>query len=65
MNERIKQMIDDKGLKHRFVADKAGMPYKTLSATLNGRRKIRVEELVKIGQVLGVSLDELTKEGGA
>ncbi len=62
MNEHIKSIIDNKGLIHKFVAEKANIPRKSFSAAMNGRRRITVEELVRLSQVLDVTLDELVRE---
>ncbi len=59
MYENIKSIIDGRGLLHRFVAAQAGIPQKSFSAAMNGRRRITVEELVKISQVLKVPVNEL------
>lgn len=36
----LRRIIDEKGIKQRHLAEKAGIPEKTLSAMLNGRREI-------------------------
>ena len=59
MIKAIKQTIAGKGIKYRYVAQQAGIPYKSFSAAMNGRRRITVEELVKISQVLEVPVDTL------
>ncbi|SDZ24187.1 helix-turn-helix domain-containing protein [Tindallia californiensis] len=59
MIKRIKEEIKQKGLKHGFVANKVGMSYKTFSAAMNGRRRITIEELVRISKVLDVPVEKL------
>lgn len=52
--EKIKTYLDDNGIKYTFVATEAGIPLNTLSAMLNCKRKITVEEYFKICFVLNV-----------
>lgn len=59
MIKAIKKTIAGKGIKYRYVAQQTGIPYKSFSAAMNGRRRITVEELVKISQVLEVPVDTL------
>lgn len=40
----LRRIIDEKGIKQRHLAEKAGIPEKTLSAMLNGRREIHHDE---------------------
>ncbi|MDW7677743.1 MAG: helix-turn-helix transcriptional regulator [Bacillota bacterium] len=61
MIRNIKRAIVDKGMKYRFVAKETGIPYKSFSAAMNGRRRITVEELVKISQVLEVPVEKLVE----
>ena len=59
MIQNIKEHIKDRGMKYIYVAKKVGIPYKSFSAAMNGRRRITVTELVKISQVLEVPVDTL------
>lgn len=52
--EKIKAYLDEKGIKYTFVANEAGIPLNTLSAMLNCKRKISVEEYFTICIVLNV-----------
>jgi len=55
---RIKEYISQKGLKLGAVANKAGIPLNTFSAMVNGKRKITVEEYVRICAALGVPFEQ-------
>ena len=55
---RIKEYISQKGLKLGAVANKAGIPRNTFSAMVNGKRKITVEEYVRICAALGVPFEQ-------
>lgn len=50
----LSAQIKEKGIKQTFIAEKAGIPEKRLSATLTGRRKIKVDEFVSVCIVAGI-----------
>jgi len=41
-------LIKEKGIKQKFIADKAGMDPKRLSMSLTGRRHLTVEEFLAL-----------------
>ena len=54
----LAEKIKEKGLKQKYVADKANVPGLTrqkLSAVCSGRRHITVEEYIAVCKVIGVS----------
>ena len=56
----IKQIIEEKGLKQGFVAEKSGFTPQEFSNILNDRRKLlRVEHLWDIAMALDVSVNDL------
>ena len=56
----IKRIIDEKGMKQGFVAEKACFTKQEFSNILNDRRKrLRVEHLWDIAMTLGVSVNDL------
>lgn len=46
--ERLKKIIDIKGLKQTKVAEKSKINYKTFNAILHGNRDLKADELVAI-----------------
>lgn len=58
---RIKEYIADCGLKYSAVATRAGIPFNTFSAMINGKRKITAEEYFSICEALSVPLDMFYK----
>ena len=56
-----KRIIQDKGLRQRFVANKAGYNEKTFSNMLNDRKIIADYDIVKIATALEVEANELFK----
>ena len=57
--DRIRQLIVQKGLLQKFVANAAGFSNQQFSDMLNGRKIIRVEYLPQIAQALGVEIADL------
>lgn len=58
----IKKALLNKGLRQVWVAEKAGMTELTLSQTLTNKRVIKVSEITKIAEVIGVDPGDLFKE---
>lgn len=50
--------IQQSGLKQSWIAEQVGMSQNALTLSLNGKRKMKVDEYVSICGVLGVSLDK-------
>ena len=57
--ERLREMIDERGLKQKFIADKIGVSETAFSAMLNGRQQIDVDTFFAIACVLRMSPDEI------
>ena len=56
----IQAIIDEKGLKQRYVAEKAGFTDKEMSDMLNDNRKlIRAEYIPILAYALGVPITEI------
>lgn len=51
---KIKEYLDKKGIKYSYLSKKSGIPMNLLSPTLNGKRKLSVEEYFTICEVLGL-----------
>lgn len=56
--ERLKEMIDAKGVTYSFIASKTGIPVGSISKTMLGQRKLPADELVGICRVLNVDLND-------
>lgn len=61
--ENISRLIEEKGLKQVYVAEKAGYKAQELNDMLNGRRIIKVCDVPKIARALGVSENDIYKAG--
>lgn len=60
--ENISRLIEEKGLKQVYVAEKAGYKAQELNDMLNGRRIIKVCDIPKIARALGVSENDIYKD---
>ena len=61
LGNAIKTYILASGLKIVAIADKSDIPANTLSAILNGKRKITAEEYFSICEALNVPLEKFAK----
>lgn len=63
MNEEIVQILADeiheKGIKIKFISDKTGIEYQRLMRILNQNANITGNELLKIGRLLDLDLNDL------
>ena len=53
--ERVRQYIDDRGIKQVVIAEKAGIPKNTFNAIMNGKRTMYADDLRAICLALNVS----------
>lgn len=58
VGSRIKEYIDESGMKYGAVAEKAGITQQIFSAMLNEKRKITAEEYFSICRALDVSVEK-------
>lgn len=67
LGENLKSILKEKKMSLRELNRQSGVALGSLSELINGRHKnMRVESVVRIAKVLGVTLDELVldnKEG--
>lgn len=62
---RIKKVLDDKGVKQTWLAEKLGKSYNMVNSYVQNRQQPRLEVLVEIARILDVDVKELlesTKE---
>ena len=57
--EKLRNMIESRGLKQKFIAEKIGVSETALSAMLNGNQKIDVDTFFAIANVLQMTPDEV------
>lgn len=63
VSHNVIRIINEKGLKQKSVASKAGFSQQAFNAMLNGRRIIKVSDIEVLATALGVSVNELYKKG--
>ena len=57
--ENTKKIIEEKGLKQKSVAEKAGYTMQQFSRMMNGRNQISWHDVLRIANVLGVTPNDL------
>ena len=59
LKSKIGEVIDKKGLKHKWVAEQMGIAPTVLSRWVNNRGKPSVDKLFQLAEVLDCKVDEL------
>lgn len=54
---KVKEYLDENGIKYSFLSGKVGIPMNVLSPLLNGKRKMSVEEYFTICEALNLPVD--------
>ena len=62
IGEAIAESIREKGMKQRFVAEKAGISPQQLSDICKGRRRIEALECFNVCDAIGIDVSELRKK---
>jgi len=63
LGKRIRQFRESRGLTQEALAKLLGVSRPTLSLLEAGRRKVRADEIRKLGDIFGISADALLDEG--
>jgi putative transcriptional regulator len=56
---RIKEVLEDKGIKQTWLADKLEKSYNMVNGYVQNRRQPSLEDLYKIAEILEVDIKEL------
>lgn len=56
---RIKEVLEQKGIKQTWLAEKLGKSYNMVNAYAQNRQQPRLETLMKIANILDVDIKEL------
>ena len=59
---RIKEVLDEKGIKQKWLAEKLGKSYNMVNSYVQNRRQPSLEDLYKIATILNVEITELLKQ---
>lgn len=56
---RIKEVLDEKGIKQTWFVEQLGKSYNMVNAYVQNRQQPRIEVLFEIAEILGVNVKEL------
>lgn len=59
---RIKAVLEEKGIKQIWLAEKLGKSYNMVNSYVQNRRQPSIEDLYKIAEILGIEAKELLVE---
>ncbi len=59
---RIKEVLEEKGIKQTWLAEKIGKSFSQTNAYVCNRRQPSLEQLFEIAKILGVGVKELIEE---
>jgi putative transcriptional regulator len=58
---RIKEVLKEKGIKQKWLAEQLGKSYNMVNSYIQNRQQPRLEVLFEIAEILGVEAKELLK----
>jgi len=58
---KIKEVLDKKGIKQTWLAERLGKSYNMVNGYVQNRQQPRLEVLFEIAEILGVEAKELLK----
>ena len=58
---RIKEVLEDKGIKQTWLAEKLGKSYNMVNSYVQNRQQPRLEILYEIANILEIDVKELLK----
>ena len=58
---RIKEVLETKGIKQTWLAEQLGKSYNMVNAYVQNRQQPRLEDLYRIAEILGIDVKELLK----
>lgn len=59
---RIKEVLEEKGIKQTWLAEKLGKSFSIVNAYVCNRRQPSLETLFQIAEILGVNANSLTQK---
>lgn len=59
---RIKEVLEQKGIKQIWLAEKLGKSYNMVNSYAQNRRQPSIEDLYKIAEILGIEAKDLLVE---
>jgi transcriptional regulator with XRE-family HTH domain len=59
---RIKEVLEERGIKQTWLAEKLGKSYNMVNSYVQNRRQPSIEDLYKIGGILNIEAKDLLVE---
>ncbi|MDA9182260.1 helix-turn-helix transcriptional regulator [Saprospiraceae bacterium] len=59
---RIKEVLEEKGIKQKWLAEKLGKRYNMVNSYAQNRRQPSIEDLYKIAEILSIEAKDLLVE---
>ncbi|MCD6366298.1 MAG: helix-turn-helix transcriptional regulator [Bacteroidales bacterium] len=59
---RIKEVLEEKGIKQKWLAEQLGKSYNMVNGYVQNRQQPRLEVLYKIAKILDVNVKDLLKD---
>ncbi len=59
---RIKEVLQQKGIKQTWLADKLGKSYNMVNGYVQNRQQPSIEDLYRIAKILDINAKDLLKE---
>lgn len=56
--ERVKKMVEDRGVSFTFISERTGIPVNAISRSLLGKRRFPADEMLLICHVIGIDLGD-------
>jgi len=56
---RIKEVLEEKGIKQKWLAEKLGKSYNMVNSYVQNRRQPSLEDLYRVAKILNVEAKEL------
>ena len=59
---RIKEVLEERGIKQTWLAEKLGKRYNMVNSYVQNRRQPSIEDLYKMGEILNIEAKDLLVE---
>ncbi len=60
--EKVKNLVDARGVSYTFISERTGIPVNAISRSFMGKRRFPADEMIAICRVIGVDLGDLSAE---
>lgn len=59
--EKIKTLVESKGVSYTFISQETGIPVNAISRSLMGKRRLPADEMILICNVIGIDLGDFDR----